>query len=134
MAYENYLIKVGDYEIPLKYMNADTYNAYMSVLDLDSYTDANGKLHRNALSHTPNKVEFETIPMLTSSEFAEIMNGIKNNYLVARERKANVTAFIPEKNAYVTQEMYMPDIVPVIYGIINGEVRYRPIRLAFIGY
>lgn len=134
MAFQNYLLKVGNYEIPVKFINADTYIANRTVQDLDSYRDANGVLHRTTLDHVPNKIEFETPPMLTNTEFAELMGNIQENYIIEAERKVNVTAYIPETDSYETQEMYMPDIKPTIYMILNKEIRYRPIRLAFIGY
>lgn len=134
MAYQGYLIKVGNYQIPHKFIKADTYSPYRNVQDLDSYRDANGILHRNALAHVPNKVEFETPSMLTNIQFEELMSNIRANYTNAIERKASVTMYVPETNSYETQEMYMPDITPKIYGIFNGVIKYNPIRLAFIGY
>ncbi len=134
MGFQGYFVKVGDYEIPLAYMNSGTYQAYRSVLDLDTYTDADGVLHRETLAHVPCKAEFETPPMMTGSDFATLMDNISSNYINELERKANVTVFIPEKNDYITQEMYMPDITSTIANIINNELRYNPIRLAFIGY
>lgn len=134
MAYQGYLIKVGNYIIPFKYINTDTYSAYRSIQDLDSYRDANGVLHRTALAHIPNKVEFETPPMLTNTEFSELMKNIQTNYTNAGERKASVTLYVSEADIYVTQDMYMPDITPKIYGVFGNEIRYSAIRLAFIGY
>ncbi|MBQ8803484.1 MAG: hypothetical protein IJZ53_07625 [Tyzzerella sp.] len=134
MAFNGYLIKVGDYQIPHKYIKVSSYSPYRTVQDLDSYRDGNGVLHRNTLSHVPNKVEFETVPMLTNTEFGEIMSRIEENYIIPEERKASVTLYIPEKDSYVTQDMYMPDITPTIRDMQNGQIRYESIRLAFIGY
>lgn len=134
MAYQGYLIKVGKYKIPHKFIKADTYSPYRNVQDLDSYRDGNGVLHRNALEHVPCKVEFETPALLTNIQFKELMSNIQANYTNAIERKASVTLYIPETDSYETQEMYMPDITPKIYGIFNGVIKYNPIRLAFIGY
>lgn len=134
MAFQDYFVKVGDYKIPLKYMEAGTYNGYRSVQDLDSHTDGNGKLHRDALSHVPCKAEFETTPMMTEAEFDELMGNIERNFIDELERKAIVTAYISEKRTYITQEMYMPDITPTVHSILNGEIRYNSVRLAFIGY
>ena len=50
-------------------MKADSYSPYKSVTDLDSYVDANGELHRNALDHFGYKCEFETVPMMTNTTF-----------------------------------------------------------------
>lgn len=134
MAYLGYLIKVGNYVIPFKYMKAESYFAYRSVQDLDSYRDANGILHRTALDHVPNKVEFETPAMLTDKSFSELMGNIQSNYLNENERKLLVNMYIPETDSYVEQEMYMPDITPKIFKANKDGIKYSPIRLAFIGY
>lgn len=134
MAYSGYLIKVGSYEIPHGYIGAETYTVYKNSQDLDSYRDADGKLHRTALEHTPNKVEFETVNMLTNTEFATLMSNIRKNFTNVTERKASVTLYIPESDSYVTQDMYMPDIQPQLYFADKNVIKYKPIRLAFIGY
>ena len=134
MAYKGYLLKVGDFEFPHKLIRAETYNATMSVQDLDSYRDANGLLHRTALEHTVNKVEFELIPLLTNRDISALFGNLKRNFTVAAERKALVTCYVPELDEYVTQEMYMPDTQFPIYGTYDNEIKYNQIRLAFIGY
>ena len=134
MAYSGYLIKVGSYQIPHSYISAESYTVYKNTQDLDSYRDADGKLHRTALEHTPNKVEFDTRNMMTNTEFATLMSNLRGQFTSSAERKASVTLYIPESDSYVTQDMYMPDIQPQIYGILDGVIKYKPIRLAFIGY
>lgn len=139
MAFSNYLIKVGNYEIPLSIIQADSYKAVRTVIDLDSYRDADGLLHRTALDHVPNKIEFNTIPQLTNTQWAEFFANIQKNFSEPKERKANVTFYVPETDSYVTQEMYMPDINFQIYAVWekdNGTkyIKYDAIRLAFIGY
>lgn len=135
MAYKGYLIKVGNYEIDDgKYIKPKSYSPYINTQDLDSYVDANGNLHRNVLDHYRCKVEWETPPMLTNTQFAELMKNIRANFTVPKERKAKVTLYIPELDDYVTQDMYMPDPKPQMYGTYGGVIHYESIRLAFIGY
>lgn len=136
MAFQGYLVKVGDYTIPYKYIKFNSYKVFMSITDLDSYRDGYGILQRNALEHRPNKCEFETPAMLTNDEFATLMGNIQANYTKASERKASVTLYIPEIDDYVTQDMYMPDIQPSIYRYNKelNKLQYNSIRLAFIGY
>ena len=134
MAYEGYLIKVGDYIIPFRYMKAESYSAYRSIQDLDSYRDANGVLHRTALEHIPNKVEFETPAMMDNEKFTLLMSNIQANFTNVNERRASVTMYVPETDSYVTQDMYMPDITPKIYRATEKVIKYASIRLAFIGY
>lgn len=134
MAYSGWLIKVGNYIIPAnKFIRADSYSAYTNMQGLDSYTDANGFLHINALELKAIKIEFETPAMLTNEELSELMSNIRANYTNERERKSIVTAYIPEYDRYITQSCYLSDFTPQIYGNYNGIIHYNPIRIAFIG-
>lgn len=134
MAYNGFLIKVGDYEIPTnKFIRADSYSAYVNMQDVDPYTDANGYLHRNAIELKALKVEFETPAMLTNITLSELLSNIRANYISEKERKVKITAYIPEYDDYVTQIGYLADFTPQIYGNYGGVLRYNPIRLAFVG-
>lgn len=135
MAYSGFLIKVGNYTIPMdRFIRAESYNITRQVQDLDSYRDANGVLHRTALEHYVHKAEFETPTLLTNTDIAELFGNIRNNYIVPAERKAIVTVYVPELDSYETQKMYMPDPQFSIFGTYDDIVRYNPVRIAFIGY
>lgn len=134
MAYQGYLIKVGNYTIPHKYIKASSYNATLIIQDLDSYRDANGILHRTALSHKANKIEFETPAMLTDAQMSDFLSNIQANYAVAEERKVSAKIYVPELNDYLIEDMYMPDPQFSIYGIFNDVIFYNPVRIAFIAY
>lgn len=134
MAYQGYLIKVGNYEIPAnKFIRADSYSAYVNMQDLEPWTDANGYLHRNAVKLKAMKVEFETPAMLTNTTFETLMSNIRKNYTNATARECMVTAYIPETDSYVTQKCFLADFTPQIYGTYDGKIHYNAIRLAFIG-
>lgn len=133
MAYQGFLLKIGDYTIPHKYIKADSYSPYVNMQDVEAYTDANGYLHRNAVELKVAKVEFETPAMLTNKTFTELINNIKANYLDDKSRKIIITAYIPEYDDYVTQTGYLADFQPKIYGVFDGVIKYNPIRLAVIG-
>jgi hypothetical protein len=135
MAYQGYLIKVGDYTIRTdKYIKASSYIVTANGQDLNSTRDEDGYLHRTALEHVPIKVEFETPPMLTNKEFADLMSNIRKRYTNATEKKCSITAYVPEYDDYITQDVYVPDISPTIYGNYGGVIHYESIRIAFIGY
>lgn len=137
MAFAGYLLRVGSYEIDgTFYINYDKYNVTRQIQDLDSYRDANGVLNRNALDHAPIKVEFETRENLTNADVATFFGAIRSNFTIPKERKAMVTAYVPELDDYVTQEMYMPDPQFKIKKIepVTNVIKYESIRVAFIGY
>lgn len=134
MAYQDYLIKVGNYTIPAnKFIKANSYSPYVNMQDLEPWTDASGHLHRNAVELKAMKIEFETPAMLTNTEFATLMAKIRENYTDATARECMVTAYIPEYDGYVTQKCYLADFTPQIYSNANGVIKYNAIRLAFIG-
>lgn len=145
--YDGWLIKInghnghGDFIIDTKrFIRADSYKTALKPIDLDSYTDAYGFLHRNVLEHVPSKTEFETPEMLTNRDMAELMKGISDNYLDELQRKVLVTVYCPELDTvlgaqcYLTQEMYLVDPEFQIYGNYHGVIHYRPVRLCFIAY
>lgn len=131
--YSGFLLKIGNEIFNMKYIKEKTYKGYVSVQDLDSYRDANGLLHREALSHVPIKCEFETIP-LNNEQYEQIMDMIRRNYINELERKVTITAFILEYNGYVTQDAYMAEPQPQIQTIKDNIIQYAPLRIAFIGY
>lgn len=134
MGYGGYLIKVGSFEITgEKYIKYSSYGVTRKIQDLDSYRDANGVLHRNALEHVPLVVNFETLS-LTNTELATLLSGIQTNYLNALERKVLATVYVPETDEYVTQEMYLAEPEPVIKSIYGNVITYEPLKLSFIGY
>lgn len=132
MAYENYLLKIGNYTFPLKYIKAETYSAYINMQDLDPWTDGDGYLHRTAVELKALKIEFNTISM-TDTEFTKLMANIRANFTNEQARECTITAYIPELGTYITQKGYRADIKPVVYGIKNGEIRYEEVDFAFVG-
>lgn len=133
MAYNGYLLKIGNYRVPDKYVKADTYKAYVNMQDIDDWTDANGYLHRNAIDLKAIKIEFETPPMMTNVTFEAFMSNIRANYTNTVGRECMINAYIPESDSYVTQKCYMVDIQPQIYGTYNGVITYDSIRFSFVG-
>lgn len=89
MAYGGYLVKVGNYVIPMTFIKADSYKISHKIQDLDSYRDANGLLHRNALSHVPDKLEFECVPMLTNTEMNAVVSAIRGQFSLSAKRTAS---------------------------------------------
>lgn len=135
MAYSGYLVKIGTYTVPFKYIKAESYSCVWSVVDFDSYRDADGMLHRDAVSpRRIMKVEWET-PDISDSDFETLMSSIRAQFTSARAKSCTVTAFMPEENAYKTDTCYLTSDVnfSIRHADANG-MRYNPVRFAFIGY
>lgn len=132
--FSGYLIKIGEDVFPMRYINEKTYNASVKQrLDLDSYRDANGVLHREVSAHSPTKIELTTID-LTNKTLAEIIRIFQENFINEAERKVLVTYYDVEKDGYDTGEFYISNTRYEIEEIVNGEVRYKPVRFAFTEY
>lgn len=144
---KGFLVKVGNYTIPFRYIKAETYQAVWSTTDVDSYRDASGTLHRDSvLTNRVLKVEWET-PDLSDTEFETMMATIRSQYLNSAKvgdvnlfngtqaKSANVTAWMPEEGAYKSDVCYLTADVnfSIRYADENG-IRYNPVRFAFIGY
>ena len=133
--YSGYLLKVGTYTFPNKYIVLKTYKGSYKVQDLDPFRDGTGVLHRNALDHVPPTVEFQVRTGLTNYQYDDIMNNIRSQFTIPLERKASVTCFIPELGEYVTANMYMPDPeITIIRQENNSTLIYDTITFKFIGY
>ena len=140
MAFSNYLIQFGSgngaFKITgEKYIEYGSYDAKRKVQDLDPYRDGNGVLHRNALSHIPLTVKFNTLK-LNNTELATLLSGISSNYINATERKVLVTAYVPETDSYISQDMYWaePQIKIQNIDLKNNVIIYAPMTMEFIGY
>lgn len=135
MAFSGYLVKVGTYEIPLSYMRYESYQITYYTQDLDSYRDSDGVLHRNALQHKVGKLEFNT-PIMSNSVFSTFMSSLQGQMSDPTEKKVSVKFYVPEDDAYVTQDMYIPDVVTKIRNVddVNNTISYQETRIAFIGY
>lgn len=142
MAFAGYFVKIKalndqqtDYTFPSEYILYETYKPIRGVQDLDSYRDQEGVLHRNALSHTVPKMEFNTRPM-TNKEYDSIMDNIRARYTNANERKVQADIYLAETGTYTGYvDMYISDPeVTIIKQIDSTTLKYAPIRFALIGY
>lgn len=134
MAYNGWLLKIGDYIIPAdKFIKAESYQAYVNMQDVDPWTDANGYLHRNAVELKALKAEFETPAMLTNAELTELMSNIDENISDKIGNGCYITAYIPRYDKYYTQYGYMADIQPQIFGVFDEVIKYNSIKFSFIG-
>ena len=133
MAFSNYLVKIGNYTIPNKYIKFDSWSSVYETLDWDSYRDMSGKLHRNALTERKIKVEFTT-PYIYKSDFDALMSNIRSQFTDAVEQKGSVTAYIDELGDYVTQDAYLVNVNPKVAQNSPFGIIYQPTRICFIGY
>lgn len=137
MAYSGYLIKVGTYEIPMKYIALEGYKITPNYRqDLDPFRDNNGVLTRNVVTNMPSKIEIKT-PYMYARAMNDLMSKIKAQFTNAAEKKASVTYYCPDIDDYKTADMYCPDFEFEIYRVEPSDYNrtiYKPFTLKFIGY
>lgn len=138
MAYQGYLIKIGNDVFPHKYIIAESYKVKPNQrLDLDSTRNANGVLQRKVLTHMPSTVEFQIgqgFPTFTDDVLEECMGIIRSNFANASERKVPITFYCPDTNDYKTETAYMPDPEYTIARMDGDHVYYSSFTFKFIGY
>lgn len=136
MAFNGYLIKSGDDTFPLRYVYKESYKVTPNRRqDLDPYRDANGKLHRNTLSHTASTIEFQTRPMW-NNEFEAVMSWLRSHYSNSQEKKISLTYYCPDINGYKTGNFYVPDIEMTmdLVDTVHNKIFYLSTTLEFIEY
>ena len=132
--YSGFIFKIGDFVFPMHRILQKSIDIEKKTLDLDSYRDANGKLHRESIDHWIVNASFDVVPCLNESEMSFLMTSIRDNYIIPKEKKALVTVYIAEISDYYTQEMYIPDIKTPVIDTDDDDVLYDSFKIEFIGY
>lgn len=140
MAFSGYLIKLiaangTKTELPIKYIRYETYKCERNTMDLDPTRSLDGILHRNPLSHTAYKVEFDT-PSMTGQELQTFLSIIRAKYRNTLAKDVYMEYYEPESDSYKTGHFYVPDISFQIRNVdaVNSKINYSQVRIAFIEY
>ena len=128
MAYQGYLFSVNGDPFPHEYIALGTYNITPNQKqDDNSYTDGDGKLHRDVLPHERTKFEFTT-PHIKEAD-NRIIQGLFPDTLTITVKYWN-----PRKGIYENAICYTPDTTFSVYRSEGNNIEYSPLRLAFIEY
>ena len=95
--------------------------------DKNTYVDEQGLLHRDVLPHTSTKIEFETVPMNLNQKI-QFQKYFPSRTVVELEY------WNDETNDYEIGTFYVPTIEFSVYAVWGNDIRYNPIRVAFIEY
>lgn len=121
--------------IPNKFISLTSYvSTPHQRQDLDSYQDTTGRLHRNTLTHTRSKLEWNTPPLL-EKDMIVLQNILESGIINQNERKSKIIHYCFDTHTYEQGEFYTPDITFTPMRILpNGMVLLSKVRLAFIEY
>lgn len=130
MAFEGWVIKNGNAVLNNDLLADKGYKSNPDQqTDEDSYTDGDGKLHRNILSHLRSKI-WLTTNELTVAEKKHIQT------IFPSRRVVTLRYWNDEREAYISGDFYIPDIDWTIQKIdkkTNART-YEPISLTLIEY
>ncbi|SHN03904.1 hypothetical protein SAMN02746066_04554 [Anaerosporobacter mobilis DSM 15930] len=130
MAFEGWVIKNGSTVLNNDLLAEKGYKSNPDQqTDEDSYTDGNGKLHRNILSHLRSKIWLSTNE-LSVAEKLHIQTVLPSRRLVT------LTYWNDEREAYLSGDFYVPDIDWVMQEIDKKTFSrtYEPISVTLIEY
>ena len=115
-------------KIPLSFVKANSYSSSPNQQsDRNTYVDEQGLLHRDVLPHTSTKIEFETVPMNLNQKI-QFQKYFPSRTVVELEY------WNDETNDYEIGKFYVPTIEFSVYAVWGNDIRYNPIRVAFIEY
>ena len=129
---KDYLFKFGDFVFPMKHIAENGWNiAPNQRQDLDSFTDANGLTHRNAVEHTKTNISIKTLD-IDWDEMDSIMENIQSNYINYLERDAMCEYYDSETRTYKTGHFYLDP--SVTFPVKTFGVKYGEMTWTFIEY
>lgn len=139
--FDKYFVKVvnastgAETPIPNKFISLSSYvSTPHQRQDLDSFQDNEGRLHRNTLTHTRSKLEWNT-PPLRERELKQLQDILNSGIINSKERKLKIIHYCFDTHTYEKSVFYMPDITFTPMKIMpNGEVLLNKVRVAFIEY
>ena len=134
--YNDFLVKIGDYAFPMKYIAVSSYEiAPHQRQDEEPWRNGNGVLNREVLDNKPSAITFTTVAGMTNAEVAGVFAKIHANYVNEKERKVLVTFYDPETDSYPEPiYMYIPNPhFPIDY-IEDDIVYYNEISIELVGY
>lgn len=135
MAYQGYLFKIGDYKVPLKYIEYKSYKATQVTQDLNSKRGTDGVLHRKVVGHKPAKCSFNLMAGIDSNTAEKVLKSIKDNYSAPAKKEGTLSIFVPEINDYVTGLGYLASEIEITIESIDNDkniVYYDSIPLTFV--
>ncbi|MDO4272712.1 MAG: hypothetical protein Q4D16_03510 [Eubacteriales bacterium] len=137
MAFEGWLLKFGNQEFPLELIDHESWKSTPNQRqEIKAWQDNTGKLHRDTVSHTRTKIEFETVDDLTLAEKMRIQSVITSSMTDTHQRMADIEYWNDETNAYAKTTVYVPDITFQIAEIDEARknIYYKKIRFGLIEY
>lgn len=132
MAFDGWLLKINGTLFPTRLIALESYQCTAGqIMDLDSYRDGDGVLHRNVLPHTAASIEFSTMELLLKD--TEVLN----SFLTQENRvQCTVEYWNPNTAAYGSGTFYIADVPYEIKRVdaVRKEILYKPVKVTLTEY
>ena len=136
--YKGYLLKIGSWEMPVEYINPETYKVGVNKEKIAEWTDYNNDRHAVFSTGTQAQVSFQTHDapyLLNEEDIAIIQEALEN----ARYHVAGLNAdayrlefFNPSTAEYeIAKDFTLEDLTYNINGCSEEHVFYNPIQFTF---
>lgn len=138
MAYQGYIIKFGDYELPNSYIMMDSGNVQTpnQIEDIKATRSLNTReLKRTVASGNITKFSIVFRP-LTNTQMAALKDKMSRpgSLISASERKYRVTYWNDWSLRYEVGNFYIPDITYEKLLVTDDYILYNSFTMEFIGY
>jgi len=135
MAWQGYLLKFGDVEVPLSYIQQDGFEQIPNQREeiKASRDDYTRELKRVTASGqiTKTKIKFRRLNGTQMEALVTVMN---NGLVLKSQRKYKVTYWNIENARYETGEYYIPDITYTVHMADEDRIIYEAFEMTLIGY
>ena len=117
--FDKYFVKIikastgEEKPIPNKYISLTSYvSTPHQRQDLDSFQDNEGRLHRNTLTHTRSKLEWNT-PPLYERDLITLQNILNSGIINQKERKSKIIHYCFDTHTLFN--LPQPDVPDTLY-------------------
>lgn len=144
MSYNGYLVKISvpgsganAALVPFSAIRYNSFSATYQPIDVDSYEDGNGELHRETLDRRKLQVEWKT-PEMNNAQMQSFFKLLRDRMVTdtaKKEQKIRVEAYVPFLDKYITDDCYLTSqLVFPIKKADSSDITYAETRIALIGY
>ena len=130
--YAGYFLKFGGTKLPNEYLTSFSSTPNQRS-ELSAYRDNNNLLNRVTSPNFKTKITFRTKPLFIDEKI-NMQNIIAGGYTNYIERKASVTYYNEETDAYYTGDFYVPDVNFTVKYCSGGTILYEPVEITLIEY
>ena len=138
MAWQGYLVKIGDWVVPDEYIQFETYKTGSNKEKLDDWVDYAGQRHAVYSNEYQAVVRFNTERefKLTNREIGEFMEALSAARGDTSVFGHNVDAYLityyaPALDDYVSNYFTLDELEFTVWGYDENEITYAPVTFIF---